>query len=373
MESEQIINVNKVKTRVLSKKWGRQKRTVFVLSILVIFFLSFIYDPPIDLDRYENYSIGESIYGLSFENVVISRFANGYDFIFYVGLRYFSSSMFWMQFFMAAITSLYYIVIFKPFNSTNWKLTSNDVLILIGLVSFPSILYVVNISRSIFSLFFFAIGVNCWLQNKYLYHIIFFGLSFFTHAGSIIFIVLFYVGVLAYILLKNKPSITGILCLILPPSFYYLFRILFQDALLSHSLANLLFETKYEQYLDSTGFASLKISIGALLSIYGEIVLSYILINIDKRVTFNKVLCLVFTTLTASLLTVNQNLLNRFILALPVFYTLYFFELYNEYKLSIKQHKVKLEWMTISSIISFLLFSLIIYQERKCFFPFIFN
>ena len=372
MRSHYIKKVGILHRNDVVKTWKKQKQFVFFLFVLVLFVFSTIYDSPKDLDRYENYTIGSYIANMSYEDIYSYYSSNGYDFIFYLGLGFFAKHQL-MPLFMGLITALYYIAVFKGFNNISGRLTLNSGLMLAGLLCFPSILYVVNISRTIFSLFFFAVGVNQWLVKKYKYHLLFFTLSLFTHVGTAIFIGLFYAGVVAFMFLKNKPSFTGLLELLLPPFFFVLFRYIFLSVLHNEFMMDLFFDTKYMQYYDATGTATLKVSIGAILSIYGEILLSYVLINLDKKVTFNKVMLLVFTTMAASTLSVNQNLLNRFILVLPIFYSLYFLELFGKFKLCEKTNVSRLNWLTISSCFSVLFFLLILYQERKSFLPFLFG
>ena len=373
MKQGSNITIRRIQNKSVERAWEKQKILVFCFFVFLLFILAFIYDPPKDLDRYENYYIGRSLVNMSIYELFSYYFSSGFDFIFYIGLGLFSSSMTQMQLFMGIITAFYYVEIFKYFNKTQGSLTANKILLLAGLLCFPSILYVVNLSRTVFAVAFFALGVNKYIQKKYIIHLLFFIVSFFTHAGIIIFITLFYVGLIAYFFLKNKPNLTRLLCVILPPTFYLLVRVVFLEVLQSALFIELFFDTKYDHYLDATGTATLKLSIGALFSIYAEIVLSYILVNIDKQVTLKKILFLVFTTITASILPVDQTLLNRFILVLPVFYSLYFIELYNKYYMNWKRNKIKLNWLTLSSIICMLSFALIIYQERKCFLPFLFG
>lgn len=373
INSNSGIYVQGFRSRKVAKKSSSQIKVLFWLSILILFVLSAIYDSPKDLDRLENYRIGMSLFNMSYYDIFDTYFNNGYDFIFYIGLGFSAKYEFGMPVFMGIITALYYVETFKYVNKLRGGLTLNNALLLIGLLSFPSILYVVNLSRSVFALYFFAIGVNKWLLKKYKSHLLFFLISIVTHAGTIIFVSLFYVGILAYSLLKNNSNLTRVLCLILPPSFFILFRTLFLDVLQNDFLINFFFETKYLHYFDATGQAELEGSVGSVLSILGEIGLCYVLINLDKQVTVKKILCLVFTTMTAAFLTVNHNMTNRFILVLPIVYSLYFFELFEKYKTFENRNKGKLDWLYLSSMFCILICSLILFQERKCFFPFIFN
>lgn len=366
------ININNSNKRKI-KTWEKQKKAVFWFFIFLSFILAFIYDPPKDLDRFENYSIGRSLTGMSFQDIVLYYFNNGFDFIFYIGLGAFSKSLSGLQLFMGIITALYYYALFKPFIKIPGSLTLNKFLLFVGLLCLPSVLYVVNLSRTVFAIVFFTFGVACWLKKKYIAHLVLFVVTFFTHAGTIIFIALFYIGVLLYFLLKNKPYLTSFLCIILPPTFFVLFRILFMDALQNAFLIDLFFDTKYDQYFNATGKATLDISIGALLSIYCEIFLSYVLVNLDRQVSLNKIVFLVFTTITASVLTVNQNLLNRFILVLPVFYSYYLFELINNNKVSGRRYGIRQGWLILSTAICLVVFALNIYLERKSFLPFLFG
>lgn len=373
MNSDYTVSLQKLQNKNTMKRWKKQKTIFFALFVFILFILSTFYDSPNDLDRYENYSIGRSLINMSFSDIFSFYSNNGYDFIFYLGLGFFAKFESGMPLFMGIITALYYIEIFKCFLNTQGKLTPNRLLLLTGLLCIPNILYVVNLSRTVFALAFFAIGVNNWFNKKYILNVVFFALTFFTHAGEILFIMLFYIGVIVHILLKNKPFVTRLLCIFLPPAFFVLFRFLFLDVLQNELLIGMFFDTKYEHYLEATGTSSLEGSIGKLASVYGCIFFSYVLLNIDKEVTLRKVLFLVFTTITVSLLTVNQNLLNRLVLVLPFFYTTYFLELLEKYRTNVISHKSKLDWFTISSFMFIMIFALIILQERKSFLPFFFS
>ena len=354
---------------------GKRRRFLSIIIFFLcslVFYMAYHFKDPIgnfDLPRY--YDIMDSFFNGDepLWYVVVYMFAYGNDFIYYLFLFLFNQTPLGREFVAGLFTALYYFLLMRSFST--FKYSSRNMLFLLGLFAFPNIMYIITISRTAAAVVFFFIGVLFYFNNRKIVTILFFAVSVMTHFSSIMFVVAFFMTVLLYSTwLKNKTRTVNILCVLLPPLMLFLgialYNYVFDSGLLSS-----LEDTKYDRYTGiSSGAEYNNFSWLYKLQFYLSLFVAYILLIINKQSTsFSRILLLFYLSITCGLLSASQNLFNRWLILLPLLYSLQYVEIITTNKglNTIKGRRAVTTFFVPISLLVLLVFMMMMYSSHSYF------
>ncbi|NLB80269.1 MAG: hypothetical protein GX800_01310 [Clostridiaceae bacterium] len=366
---ETVVNTKKLPVRPTKVRGGisRKNFLIFIL-VTIIFFMGYNFISPDALDLGRYYETAERWQGEKIKDIAESFFERSVDFIYYVLLVLFGNTFVGAEFVTGATVALYYFMIMWTFARYVRRITLTNVIYFVGLFSFPNFIWVVSISRNAMAIMFIFAGVLFWLKDKKIITAIFFILAAFTHFSVLIYVALFFLSLLLYKLLSKKEKLVSILCFILPPLMYLLSYYILDNFLNSTLLNAFLGESHYTTYSDFAGENTdySFYGYGDKSVMYVTLLSTYILLNIDKKVSTRKVLLLVFGSITIGMFTASAAFFNRFMICLPIFYSLYFSELYRENVLTSPSHHNRnvANVMLFNSMLSIMSLILLWYSYR---------
>lgn len=296
-------------------------------------------------------------------------YAFGNDFIYYVFLFLFNKTSLGREFVPGLFTALYYYLLMKSFRNSV-RFSSENLLLLLGLFAFPNIMFVITISRTSAALVFFFIGVLFHSNDKKVAPILFFVMAIMTHFSSFMFVLAFFLAVFLHrAWLIKKISLFNVLCVVLPPIMFFLGLVLFNSV--SEGVFSFVEDTKYDRYATSSEGADFSnFSWLYMLQFYLTLLVAYILLIVNKQSTsFSRVLLMVCLSITCGLMSANQNLFNRWLMLLPLLYSLQFAEIFvvNRELITLKQRKVINSIGVIGSTMVLLVFMLMMYSSHSYF------
>lgn len=325
---------------------------------IFVFFSTYFYVPPAysDLGRY--YELLESL--ASYKNIlygVMLQQEEDIDFIYELTMLAAYSVGIGFQFVTALVCTLYWFIISRIFLKSQAKITSIVLVCFLGVIFFPNMMDVIGTARNVMAFLFLFTGFGCWLENKKKWAILCFVLSIFTHFSCTIHVAIFYVAVYLYkILLSKHPMLTNILCALLPIIMY----------LSGASIVNEIFLSNFMQDMfgDSAGYGSYVsrtvtkveynfIGIGQVAFLSSHLLILYLLINVDKRNSLQRVLVMVFFSMITMSYACSYNLLVRFFLCIAYFYASYASDCLN----SIRKNKNLKTSLICSSFLLVLIFA----------------
>lgn len=362
------------KTSHLGKKrWGQirpEKFWVFSLCVMVFLMGYNFHDVEggfSDVARY--YEIIEMFFSSndSLLYVIGYSLAYGNDFIYYLALFLFNKTSLGMQFVTGLVSATYFFLLIKGFSKKIFKFNDTSFILLLGLFCFPNLIYVITISRISMAIVFFFTGVLFFTKDRKMLSLLFFVLAGLTHFASLMFVFVFFFSVLLYnIWLKRSQKFFNKLCLFLPLIMYVLGIILF-NYLMNTDVLSFLGDTRYEDYVKESENAQYdNFSWLYHLQFIFSLILPYVLLNVSKRNSFERFLLLTFLSITMAFASADQNFFNRWLMILPLIYSLYFTDLYLD-SFSNKSNtyiKLRSSIMISGSIISIMLFVMVVYGSR---------
>ena len=348
----------KTYTGINDKRLQIQKRNLIWVIALFVFFSTYFYVPPeySDLGRYY-----DSLETLSkFNNImyaVLLMQEQDFDFIYTLIMLVALNFGIKLQFVTALVCSIYWVIISKVFLKDLNKISHLVILGFIGVVCFPNMMYVLSTARNVMAFLFLFMGFRLWSKNKKVWSIVFFILSVFTHLSCTIYIFLYFIVSLFYkIWLSKHPSWTNTLCLLFPVFMYLAGITLVNSIFMSPVMQDIFGEsTGYGSYVSKEveGVTYDFIGIGELVYLVSHILLVYVLINLDRRNSLQRVMTVFFFSMITMSYGCTYNLLVRFLLCTAFFYSSYISDLIS----NISKNKVLLEsFLRLSSVLLFLVF-----------------
>ena len=357
-----------------SRNKSRKTFSVIVFFLCaIVFYMAYNFrdsSDNFDLPRY--YSLMDHFFNgsESLWYVITSMYDYGNDFIYYVFLFLFNNTPLGREFVPGLFTASYYLLLMISFTK-RVNYSSDNLLLLLGLFAFPNIMYVITIARTTAALVFFFVGVLYYSIDKKIVSILFFVLAIMTHFSSLMYVATFFLTLFLYnTWLKGKTKTVNTLCVLLPPIMFFLGLFLY-NYVSELSLLSSLDDTKYDRYVASSGGTDFSnFSWLYMLQFYLSLFVVYIMLIINKRSTsFSRVLLMVCLSITCGLMSANQNLFNRWLMLLPLLYSLQFAELFvaNKDLTPLKQSKEINTMWNIVSLMVLLVFMLMMYSSHSYF------
>lgn len=360
----------------MNKTSGYKKGKIFSIIIFflcaIVFYMAYNFrdtSDNFDLPRY--YSLMDFFFNgsESIRYVIAYMYAFGNDFIYYVFLFLFNNTPLGREFVPGMFTAAYYFLLMKSFRN-NVIFSSERLLLLLGLFAFPNIMYVITISRTTAAIVFFFIGVLLYSNDKKIASILLFAMAVMSHYSSLMFVLVFFLSLLLYrFVLKDKKRTVNAICVVLPPLMFFLGLALFNSV--SERVFSFVEDTKYDRYATSSqGTDFSNFSWLYMLQFYLTLLVTYILLIINKQSTsFSRVLLMVCLSITCGLMSANQNLFNRWLMLLPLLYSLQFDEIFvtNRELVTSKLRKEINSIGVIESTMVLLVFILMMYSSHSYF------
>lgn len=300
--------------------------------------------------------------------VIGYMYAYGNDFIYYLSLFLSAKTPLGMQFVTGVVSATYYYLLMHNFMRMKPELNSKNLVLLLGLFCIPNVIYIITISRTAMALVFIFIGILLYTKKHRLWALIFFVFAVLSHFGSLMFVAVFFITLLLYnIRLDRSLRTVNLLCTLLPPIMLFLGLTIF-NTILETGVFSFLVDTRYDVYVANTKTGSQYANFSWIyhLQFIFSMIFIYILLNVDKRNSFNRVLLLIYLSVTAAFVSASQNLFNRWLMVLPLIYSLYFPDLYN----LCFSNKGKMDslfgkrTLIIGSFISIMIFIFLVYGTR---------
>lgn len=365
-------------TNIFSSKKNRSKAYfIIVLLSTIVFFFGYNFNDPhgyFDVGRY--YEMVDELFPAStpIGYIIAYEFAIGWDFIYYVVLFVFNQTSLGMPFVTGCVCFLYYYFSLKVFANNINKLTSQSTILLLGLFSLPNVIRVIENSRTSMAVLFLFIGILFHFKKKHFLFIFFFICAALTHIGSLMFSGLYFLVIVLYFLwLNKKQKLVKILCLLLPPLLIISITFLMNTVLTSDVMDNLFADGNYTKYLSTQeGESKDNMSWVFKLQFWGTALTSYVLMNLDDKNSFLKVLFLFYGSITISMWSVTQNFLYRWMIVLPLIFSLYFTEVYvnTKNRESKTKNKSLLSTLQLISCINIIIYLLMLIGNRDALFAF---
>ncbi len=192
-----------------------------ILFLIVVGILAFLFVPDEALDSYRYYQRAEvSFIGYTSWEIIVESFNENFDFIYYVLFGLLNNYGLPYQLVTGLSVALFFHEALKFIDLNivkyNYKV-QKELKLVAQIFALISVSYIVifAISRNLTAFVFFFIAINSFLKDKKIKAIVFFTLSSFTHFGTILYIVLFFIGynlpdkILRFSYLKKSVIILG--------------------------------------------------------------------------------------------------------------------------------------------------------------------